>query len=326
VRVHLTGFWLIAAFAATSVIGKQCSAGREPSFMFSAAERLTTLAHSSVLDDIVGLQRDQGLTIAWYEDGLYATSFNRRSVIRSVRPSFLTPAMSGAVSLDGTQIAGYHRDASNRLTLGIVRYDGSDAREYQGIAPVDFCWSHDNQSIALTNSQGHRTASMEVLNVVTKATRLIQADVEERWHFSSQCWSPDDKQLVFENGGTTQVYDIESTKIRDIVKGVDPTWSPDGEWIAFREHDTYYAIRPSGVGRRELFRKKDVTSGLYWSPDSRIVAYVSQAGILEGGVLLDVETYRLRVRRLQDNSEDWVANGVSCCINYQWIKNVELLK
>jgi len=319
----------VAALAVMLLSGGGCRPGflasRESNFTVSAAER-SAPASDSFLSDLIRLQRDQGLTITWYQDVLDAVSFNQRSVTGGVRLPSLMAKMSGAVSLDGMQVAGNIRDVSGRLILGVVRLDGSDPREYQGIAPVDFCWSHDNTSIALTNSRGRRTASMEVVNVSTKATRLIQANVEERWHFTSQCWSPDDKQIVFENGGSTQIYDIDSDKIRDLVEGMNPTWSSDGEWIAFRDHDSYFAIRPTGLGKRELFHKKNVTSGLYWSPDSRIVAYVSLAGILEGGLSLDVETYRLRVRRLQDNSEDWVANGVSCCINYQWVANPQLLK
>jgi len=41
---------------------------------------------------------------------------------------------------------------------------------------------------------------------------------------------------------------------------------------------------------------------------------------------LDVEFYHLMVRRLQDNSETLVADGVACCIGYQWVSNPELLK
>jgi hypothetical protein len=328
VRIRFT-ILIVAVLAATLLSrGERRTsflAGRRSNFTLSAAEN-SVPARDSVLDELIRLQHDQGLTITWYEDVLDAVSFNHRTATGGVRLPFLMPKMSGAVSSDGTNVAGDVRDASGRLILGVVRSDGSDPREYQGRTPIDFCWSHDSTSIALTNSRGRRTASIEIVNVSTKAARLIKANVEERWHFTSQCWSPDDKQIVFENGGSTQIYDIASDKIRDLGKGLNPTWSSDGGWIAFRDHDTYYAIRPTGLDKRELFHKKNATSGLYWSPDSRIVAYVSLAGILEGGVLLDVETYRLRVRRLDDNSEDWVANGVSCCINYQWVANPELLK
>jgi hypothetical protein len=187
-------------------------------------------AGGSVLSNIIRQQRDEGLTIAFYDGTLSALSFNHRSKIKNVNVPFLIPKIPGAVSSDGMQVAGNVLDRSGGFMLGIVRVDGSDPREYQGIAPLDFCWSHDNRSIALTNLRGHRPNDMVVLNVSTKDTRLIQANVDERWHFNSQCWSPDDKQIVFENGGSTQIYDIASGKIRELVKGLNPTWSPDGDW------------------------------------------------------------------------------------------------
>jgi hypothetical protein len=55
-------------------------------------------------------------------------------------------------------------------------------------------------------------------------------------------------------------------------------------------------------------------SALFWSPDSRFVAYVPQDSFA-----LDIEFYHLMVRRLEHGSEDWLADGVSCCINYQWV-------
>jgi hypothetical protein len=55
--------------------------------------------------------------------------------------------------------------------------------------------------------------------------------------------------------------------------------------------------------------------------DGRFVAYVHQDFFA-----LDVEFYHLMVRRLEDNSETRVADGVACCIGYQWVRNPELLK
>lgn len=54
------------------------------------------------------------------------------------------------------------------------------------------------------------------------------------------------------------------------------------------------------------------------------MAYVGVASILEGGLTLDVENYRLRVRRLADNSDDWVAN-VGGGEEFQWVTNPKLL-
>lgn len=320
----LTVGTLVAISISGSKSAADVSARQDPEQIVQTQGESPNHRRASVLADLARLEKEENLTIAWVENGLQVATFDHRSQVRSVPLPLLSPKMPGAVSLDGVRVAGEFLDGSRRLTLGIIGYDGSNPREYPGIAPVDFCWSHDNASIALTNSQGG-TASLQTLSVNTKATRIIKANVEERWHLTSQCWSPDDKQILFENDGTVQIYDIRSGKTIELVNGTNPTWSPDGEWIAFRDHDTYYAIRPNGRGKRELFHKKSATSGLYWSPDSRFVAYVSLAGILEGGVLPDVETYRLRVRRLQDNSEDWVVNGASCCINYQWETNNQIL-
>jgi len=105
-----------------------------------------------------------------------------------------------------------------------------------------------------------------------------------------------------------------------------PTWSPDGNWIAFLHHGAYYAIRPNGQERKKLFHRSGTESPLYWSPDSRIVAFVSPEGFFEGGWrAIDADNYKLRVRRLDDNSEDWIAY-VDGARSYQWVTNPQLVK
>jgi len=131
---------------------------------------------------------------------------------------------------------------------------------------------------------------------------------------------------VYEGDAGVRVYDVEVNRSRDLVKGKQPTWSPDGNRVAFLDGDTYYAIDPAGAKeRRALFKRWHAESGLWWSPDSRFVAYVSQASLLEGGFSLDVESYWLRVRRLKDNSESRVA-GAGGGENYGWVTNPELFR
>ncbi len=107
-----------------------------------------------------------------------------------------------------------------------------------------------------------------------------------------------------------------------LAKGRDATWSPDGNWIAFLDDDTYYAISPSGENGRELFKSRGALSGLWWSPDSRTVAYASRNRLFERPLIaVDVGWVRLRVRRLADNSEDWVAQLSDVHIpSYQWVE------
>jgi hypothetical protein len=71
-----------------------------------------------------------------------------------------------------------------------------------------------------------------------------------------------------------------------------------------------------------LFKKMKALSGLWWSPDSRIVAYLSVNSTLERPVMSDVTPVRLRVVRLDDDSEDWIAQLSDAGLpNYQWVTN-----
>jgi hypothetical protein len=165
----------------------------------------------------------------------------------------------------------------------------------------------------------NRNPSLQIVNVSSGETQ----EIDSQGLITSQCWSPDGKHLVYEAGENVRVYDVEDKRSRVLVPGKYPTWSPDGNWIAFLDHGRYSTIRPSGTERHVLFKKWHSQSALWWSPDSRFVAYLSQAGMLEGGFSLDVETYWLRARRLKDNSETRVAGEYG---DYQWVANAELFR
>lgn len=132
--------------------------------------------------------------------------------------------------------------------------------------------------------------------------------MDARGSTTSQCWSPDGKQIVYQAGDTLHLYDIEKKKSWTLTNGQAATWSPDGNYIAFLEEDGYYTIRSPGNERKRLFKKKDALTPLWWSPDSRFVAYLSRNRFFEGSWWPPIEQGRLRVRRLDDNAEDWVAN------------------
>ena len=164
------------------------------------------------------------------------------------------------------------------------------------------------------------------LVVMDLGTKVVTEEIEPRAQLTSQCWSPDDKKIVYQADDSIRVYKIgqDKSSVPVIAKGEYPTWSPDGNWIAFLDHDTYYAIRPDGRDRKKLFTHGHVYSALWWSPDSRIVAYITLAGLFEGGFSLDADIDQLRVRRLEDNSEDRVLVGAPGN-NFQWVSNPQLL-
>ncbi|MGB8523619.1 MAG: hypothetical protein WCD43_11685 [Candidatus Acidiferrales bacterium] len=272
--------------------------------------------------ELARLQTDFGLTLASYESGLEILSFKGRSLDR--QRSLPGAEGIGALPRDGTELA--LQITQGIPFLRIVRLDGSDGRDFDEIGlPLEMCWSYDKSKLALVVQKTRPDSSLIILDLRSKSIK----EIDRRAHVQSQCWSPDDKRIAYDADNTVRIYEIgkDQSNTRVIAKGKRATWSSDGQWIAFLDEGTYYAIRPTESQGRVLFQEKNGVSGLWWSPDSRIVAYVSRPRIIEGGFLpWEAENYRLRVRRLEDSSEDWVADGISGGSSFQWVANKDLLK
>ena len=98
-------------------------------------------------------------------------------------------------------------------------------------------------------------------------------------------WSPDGKQLVFQNNGLW-IADVTSGVVSSLPTPttmenrwrVKPAWSPDGEWIAFNNENgtlgDIYLIKPDGTDLRRLTNTGDISrdGNLAWSPDSKAIA------------------------------------------------------
>jgi len=292
-------------------------------------------AHGSVRAELTRLQKQTGLSLVLIDN-------------RTVQILILSPhpqakeinlpdrSEGWEISNDGTKLA-FRLSRGIGSYLAISRIDGTDLQEFPNVETVTgaMCWSNDRSRLALraTNlRKGHdleselaaregQRPSLVIVDTGSGAT----TEVDGEGSVSSQCWSPDDKQLVYEAGGDARMYDVEGNRSRVLVRGRHPSWSPDGNRIAFLEDDGYYATGPSGIERQLLFKKIHPQSALSWSPDSRFVAFVSQSRFFECGVALDVETFCLRIRRLQDGSEWKVsASGEEC--GCEWVTNEHLAR
>jgi hypothetical protein len=322
--------------------------------MFVSLALIITVRSSwgqSVRSDLIKMQKSTGLTlISERGDKIYAIDFGKHKL---GEPRSLPSTGSGAdgyFSEDGTRIAlavcsGWSVTTQQGpdgiacpgdVVLAIMRADGSDLQKYPLFGNPEYmaCWSHDGSEIALVmqdrrNGRYARSA-LQILNLATGKTQIISEEVGA--FADPQCWSPDDKQVVYTANNTmgtekVAVYDVETKTSRDFSKGTRPTWSPDGNWIALMDCPPslwgckYYLVRPSGKERKLLFTSESSTS-LWWSPDSRYVAYVNGAKAFERSPLqLIREMVRLRVRRLEDNSVDSFADFFDGdTMNFQWVK------
>jgi hypothetical protein len=277
---------------------------------------------SLLITELIGLQKQIGLSIAYFYRSLDVVSFADRELIpgREILPP--GESAGGDISPDGTEIAFLHFNSTIQ-DLGIMRSDGSDLREYPEVVPEAVCWSYDQSKLAVEvqNTNRGKTAPNDPLLILNLDSGTTQ-QVDVRAYVTSQYWSPNSKALVYGTEDSVRLYDAERNIWSTLAKGTQPTWSPDGNWVSFRDGGSYYAMRPSGEDRRLLFRTRGAISGLWWSPDSHFVAYVSRNRLFERPfIAIDVGWVRLRVRRLADASEDWVAQLSDVDLpRFHWIK------
>ena len=305
----------------------------------------------SLRDELIRLQQGAGLSLVAVDGNkIYTANFEARTLHEKTIFSSKGTPEAGALSPDGTKVAfglcpapGLTHPTPQKticpagpFVLGVASTNGSDYREFPGLSPSSMCFSYDKSKLAL-NATNRKTdkfslPALEILNLNSGDTQKVAG---MNTFVSSQCWSPDDKQFVYtvNNAHAVQavsLYDVAENNSRSLGIGGNATWSPDGKWIAYLDcgedlHDcTYYAIRPDGTGKRTLFKTTTpATSALWWSPDSKIGAYVSVGRDEEGPEVI----YRLRVIRLADNAEDWVANlSENDPQWFQWTTNVDILK
>jgi len=288
----------------------------------------------SVRDELARLQKENGLSLVLVDQTIEVMILAGKGNSKEIK--LPQGGTDGELSTDGTEVAFIiSRGVGSHLVIS--RTGGTDLKEYPDVEPEPqhMCWSHDksmlvlqarivqegsNLESTLAAHERQPTPTLQILDLRSGKPR----EINRQGTVTSQCWSRDDKQLVYEISGEIRVFDVETNRSQAVSTGRSPTWSPDGNNISFVRNDGYYSVSSSGNEQRRLFKKFQPVSGLFWSPDSQFVAFISEGRFLECGFALDVETYCLRIRRMTDN-EEWrvlPANAYSLC---QWVVSKELL-
>jgi hypothetical protein len=175
----------------------------------------------------------------------------------------------GALSPDGSQVAYPAEDGIHIIDLTI-----NTEKVLAGAEGFDLHWSPDGTQIAYIGMGEGGIDSLFVVNVDSSQARQISD-----WSYESVVgWSPDGKLYFvapFTGGAAWKVYgfDLASNIAQELFtiengtpKALDPSLSPDGNWIAYRGRDnsSVYLVHPDG-SEMHLVVDNAGAVGIEWS-------------------------------------------------------------
>jgi Tol biopolymer transport system component len=276
-------------------------------------------------------------------DGLGLVQFSNRELLMipfGAKPHSITffglSVLAARSSPDGRHFVIYTGDRDNRPSappyrLALVDTRGrvlsSLRRDVTNI--VDMSMSLDCQKVAFLGQDlrtketglfyGNMGSDQAVLAVPMTSLNGVPKE-------SSIGWGADGKRIVFENAKQVYTYDIYSKQIESIVQGAEPSWSPNGVWIAYRSGAGVIHIISSDLKESKIVGggKKSI-SGAHWSPDS---AYVFVAeNWPEGKNPNCYENDRLVVYRISDSARTAVHDPCAKKDSlFGWIIDRDLVK
>lgn len=232
--------------------------------------------------------------------GLAYAALPGRETVTSIAPSPGTPG--------GGRIAFIrYPQGRDQTILYAMRPDGTEMERLthdELASDAGPRWSPDGSSVAfVSDREGVRAPSYDrdvyVLELSSGAVRSVIRD--EDVPVGQVDWSPDGRWLVYGSAigcsqtaagcvrDRTQPPDLvvapadgsgaPKALTSDEARDMEPSWSPDGERIAFasdRDHDTetyeVYVVRPDGTDLRRL--TSDGGRSPAWSPDGSRIAFV----------------------------------------------------
>ena len=211
------------------------------------------------------------------------------------------------VSPDGSRIVyascefpfpheGYWYPAANELA--IVNVDGTGRQRLTVSASFEGypTWSPDGTLIAYIRTDDYTYDPFDSQIVIMAADGVTAIPNTKGVGLYPPVWSPDGERLAFTvneavEGDEYPHYPRHPYKRILYVVGVDgselsrigeattlPTWSPDGERLAFGLDDHVYAVRSDGTDRR-LIAEELQANQVSWSPDGTELLLASDDGV-----------------------------------------------
>jgi Tol biopolymer transport system component len=212
--------------------------------------------------------------------------------------------------------------------------DHTKARSSLYIAPA--ISPDGGEMVFITNSSFYTDIHIASALDGSHERRLLRGQRKEsfetfRYIRTSLGWSPDGDRiaLVTRNSGreVLVVYNVRKRTVeREMALGLDemfsPTWSPDGEWIAFeglREaRSNLYKVAVKGDSLVQLTHDRWATFQPAWSPDGRRIAFVTDRGYRSATGFEFFSPWRIAILNLESSDIALLPGQVGKTINPQW--------
>ena len=142
-------------------------------------------------------------------------------------------------------------------------------------------WSPDGKWIAFSSN---RKGDYNIYKMDAKGENLQQLTNEGRYN-GAPTWSPDSRSIAFysirNDSGDVYVMNTEGRNVRKLAWGVTPSWSPDGEKIAYDKavwngRRGIFVMDANGKDSRRVSPVETWSEQPAWSPDGRWIAYQSE--------------------------------------------------
>lgn len=210
----------------------------------------------------------------------------------------------------------------------IMNTDGSNVRaiiENESTSYLDPSCSRDGTRIAFATDLGAKYGEMDIYVMNRDGSELRQLTTSV-FYEAMPSWAPTNLSLVFavaEVPWTINVINVDGSNQRSWISWKDhidrPSWSPDGNYIAFLSYVDYdkeekielHHIYIANAEGSDVHRLGEVEvnnsrlGGLAWSPDGKRIAYTG----------LDCKLYMVNV---DGSDETQLTDGPGCDRNPSW--------